>query len=121
MDVQRFFKVYEREVGPLKASLRRYWQTQIESRHKTLEDLKRFLYKAEDEVAQLQMGWHRFMDMGSEEWETLKERVRYNFSHEFSSAFTHLPSPGDQGFIMGTAVSDIYVPDSELLPKTGVE
>ena len=105
----------------MKAGLRRYWQTQIESRHKTLEDLKRFLYKAEEEVAQLQAGWDRFVGLGHEEWETLKERVRYNFTHEFTSAFTYLPSHGDQGIIMGNSVDSIYVPDSELLPKTGIE
>ncbi|MFW5829673.1 MAG: hypothetical protein ACOCXA_05380 [Planctomycetota bacterium] len=97
-DWRDFLAFYERELGPMKAEVRRYWEHQLQQRQLVVEDIRRFYALAEEEMALLQEDVGRFTAYADREWEGLRGNFRRFFSNWRQAPFgdSTMPMPGEQ-------------------------
>ncbi len=76
LDVERFFEVYEHEVGPLSQEVKRFWRNEIAAGHLAVGDLRRFYRYAGGEADELKLAVLRFAGYGSKEWKDLVVHVK---------------------------------------------
>ena len=97
LDLERFFKTYDREGKKISAEMRRFWRYNVAQRHLLVEDVKRFYASAGPEVAALQMDVNRFFAGAKPELRHMKKTLERFFTNERNPAYKDrsLPSDGD--------------------------
>jgi hypothetical protein len=76
LEIDDFFRIYEREWGPLRAEVKRFWRAEIANRHLAMDDLRRFYTRSREEAAELEAGMVRFATYSRKEWDDLVATVR---------------------------------------------